>query len=101
LEVVDYYAKAGAVIFGMTATPCRGDGRGLGNVFALLIEGPTVARLMAGGWLVRTELYGPYKPDLKGVRLVAGDYSEGQLAEVMNQRKLVGDIVLHYFKINE
>jgi DNA repair protein RadD len=100
LDVVEHYTKAGAVIFGMTATPCRGDGRGLGNVFDVLIEGPTVARLTADSWLVPATVYAPYKPDLKDVRLVAGDYNEGQLADVMNQRKLVGDVVLHYFKIN-
>jgi DNA repair protein RadD len=100
LDVVEHYTKAGAVVFGMTATPCRGDGRGLGNVFSLLIEGPTVARLTADGWLVPATVYAPYKPDLTGVRLVAGEYNEGQLADVMNQQKLVGDVVLHYFKIN-
>jgi DNA repair protein RadD len=99
-DVVEHYTNAGAVIFGMTATPCRGDGRGLGNVFEILIEGPTVARLTAEGWLVPATLFAPHRPDLKGVRLVAGDYNEGQLADVMNQQKLVGDVVLHYFKIN-
>ena len=84
LDVVEHYTASGAVIFGMTATPCRGDGRGLGNVFSTLIEGPTVARLTGEGWLVPATVYAPHKPDLKGVRMVAGDYSEGQLAEVMN-----------------
>ncbi len=29
-----------AVVLGLTATPCRGDGRGLGNVFDFMVECP-------------------------------------------------------------
>src|SRR5262249_30345194 len=32
-----------AIWIGLTATPCRGDGRGLGNLFDVLIVGPQVA----------------------------------------------------------
>src|SRR6185437_11322324 len=38
-----------AVILGITATPCRGDGRGLGGSFDVLIEGPSVAELTREG----------------------------------------------------
>jgi DNA repair protein RadD len=32
-----------AVLYGLTATPCRGDGRGLGSIFTSIIECPQVA----------------------------------------------------------
>jgi superfamily II DNA or RNA helicase len=32
-----------AIVIGLTATPCRGDGRGLGNTFETMIEAPPVA----------------------------------------------------------
>lgn len=99
-DVADYYTQAGAVIVGMTATPARGDGRGLGGVFDVMVQGPSVAELIEGGFLVKTTVYAPYRPDLVGVRTVAGDYSEKQLDERLNKRELVGDIVLHYLKIN-
>jgi DNA repair protein RadD len=99
-DVAEHYASAGAVIFGMTATPCRSDGRGLGNVYGVLIEGPTISQLVKDGWLVPADYYAPYEPDLKNVKLVAGDYSESQLAERMNKQHLVGDIVGHYFRLN-
>jgi superfamily II DNA or RNA helicase len=38
-------------MLGMTATPCRGDGRGLGNIFDTMIETPQVAELIGGGYL--------------------------------------------------
>jgi DNA repair protein RadD len=35
----------------------------------------------------------PSHPDLSKVRTVAGDYHEGDLAEIMGDAKLVGDVV--------
>jgi DNA repair protein RadD len=99
-DVAAHYIETNAVILGMTATPCRGDGRGLGNVFEVMIEGASVARLTADGWLVPAVVFAPYKPDLTGVRIRAGEYAENEVADVMNQQKLVGDIVLHYFRLN-
>ena len=40
-------------LLGLTATPCRGDGRGLGGIFEELIECPQVAALIEQGYLVR------------------------------------------------
>jgi DNA repair protein RadD len=37
-DIIELYPKA--VLFGLTATPCRGDGRGLGNVFEVMVECP-------------------------------------------------------------
>ena len=73
-----------AVLLGLTATPCRKDGRGLGNVFDVLVECPQVDELIGLGFLVPTVVYGPPSPiDLSGVRTQAGDYVETQLAERM------------------
>ena len=66
-----------------------------------MIEGPQVAELIAGGYLVRTRVYAPVDPDLRGVRTVAGDYNEGQLAERMDRPDLIGDIVTHWHKYGE
>src|SRR5262249_27855569 len=52
-----------ANILGLTATPCRGDGRGLGAVFGTLIEAPDVAELTASGYLVPARVYAPSQPD--------------------------------------
>jgi superfamily II DNA or RNA helicase len=88
-----------AVILGMTATPCRGDGRGLGNVFESIVECPPVADLIAGGYLVPTRVYAPSRPDLSGIRVERGDYVEKQLAERMDDQRLVGDIISHWHRL--
>lgn len=98
-EIIDAYPKSN--VLGLTATPCRGDGRGLGNTFETLIEGPSVKELTDLGHLVPAVYYAPYQPDLKGVKISKGDYAENQLAERMDQADLVGDIVTHWLKLSE
>jgi DNA repair protein RadD len=90
-----------ADLLGMTATPCRGDGRGLGGIFQTMIETPQVADLIKQRYLVGTRVYAPCDPDLRGVRTQAGDYVESQLAERMDRGNLVGDIVTHWHKYGE
>jgi DNA repair protein RadD len=87
-----------AMVIGCTATPCRGDGRGLGGIFTALVEAPQVAPLIEQKYLVRSLCYAPVDPDLRGVRTQAGDYIESQLADRMDRPKLVGDIVTNWFK---
>jgi superfamily II DNA or RNA helicase len=98
-KIIDAYPNA--VLLGLTATPCRGDGRGLGSIFHRIIETPQVAELIDQKYLVRTRVYAPAVPDLKGVTVQAGDYVESQLAERMDRPKLVGDIVTNWHKYAE
>jgi DNA repair protein RadD len=90
-----------AILLGFTATPARGDGRGLGNVFDHMIECPQVAEMIVGGYRVKSRLYAPVDPDLKGVKVQGGDYLINQLAVRMNTAGLVGDIREHWFKHGE
>lgn len=90
-----------ALIVGLTATPCRGDGRGLGRMFETMVECPDVSELIKLGYLVGTKVYAPAVPDLKGVKTTAGDYNEKQLAERVDKAELVGDIVVHWLKLAE
>ena len=87
-----------AALLGSTATPCRSDGRGLGNFFDQIIEGPQIPELIAQKHLVKTTYYAPVEPDLKGVETRQGDYAINQLADRMNRDDLVGDIVSNWHK---
>ena len=98
-KIIDAYPDA--TLLGLTATPCRGDGLGLGNIFKTMIECPQIAELIAQGYLVKSRVYAPINPDLRGVRTQAGDYVESQLAQRMDQAKLIGDIVTHWHKYGE
>jgi len=98
-KVIEAYPDA--IVLGLTATPCRGDGRGLGGIFETLIECPQIPELIEGKYLVRSRIYAPVDPDLHGVKTQAGDYVENQLADRMDRPKLIGDIVTHWHKFGE
>jgi len=98
-RLLDSYPEA--VIFGITATPARSDGRGLGDIFEVLVECPPVADLIKYGYLVGTTVFAPTRPDLAGVRIERGDYVEKDLAPRMDQAGLIGDVVTHWLRLGE
>ena len=87
-----------AVIVGLTATPCRQDGAGLGEIFEKLVETAQIPELIEQGFLVGTRVFAPSAPDLKGVHVRRGDYVESELAERVDVPKLTGDIVEHWLR---
>lgn len=56
-QVVHHYQNA--LLLGLTATPERGDGRPLGDLFDELIAPTSIAELTAAGVLVPCEVYAP------------------------------------------
>ena len=86
-----WMARWDAVPFvGLSATPWT---KGLGKHYDDLIVAATTDDLIREGYLSKFRVFAPSKPDLSKVRTVAGDYHEGDLAEVMNQKALVADLV--------
>lgn len=86
-----------ALALGVTATPARLDGKGLGKIFDDMIFGPTMAELIGMGNLAPYELYAPGEvPDMKGIRKTAGDFNRGDAAAKMMKSTITGDAVSHY-----
>jgi DNA repair protein RadD len=81
---------------GLSATPCRLDGRGLGEHFDTIVKGPAVADLIAGGFLSPFRVFAPTTLDLEGIRTVAGDYNRGDVAAAADKPAIIGDAVAHY-----
>jgi len=92
-------------MLGVTATPVRTDGKGLGEhaggVFKAMVLGPSVAELIERGMLLNPIVYTSLEvPDLKGVkRDAAGDYNAKQLAAAVDKPKITGSAVAQYTKI--
>lgn len=87
------------VVIGLTATPCRTDGRGLGgDLFEAMVQCPQIADLIAGGYLVPPTTYGATEIDLSGVSVRGGDYNAEELEATVNTAKLVGDVVAQWRK---
>lgn len=97
LKLLEAYPDA--TIIGLTATPIRLDGRGLGDVFEHLEEAATIGELVESGDLLRPRVFAPSVPDLTGVRTQAGDFNGLQLAEAMDKPQLVGDVVATWLRL--
>ena len=101
LAAIEHYGSAGAVVLGMTATPYRPDGGGLGDVYEALEVVASPMQLIGEGFLVAPRVFSAppdSRPDLSDVRVRAGDYVESDLADLMNTGRLVGGIVDHWRK---
>lgn len=81
---------------GLTATPYRLDGRGLGEFFNELIEGPSVQSLIAAGYLSPYKLYAPMRVSTEGIHTKMGDFVRSELSSVMDKPSITGSAVEHY-----
>ena len=91
-----------AVHLGLSATPYRADGQGLGDAYDDLVIVSTPAQLIAEGFLVEPRVFTvrPSElPDLSGVRTRRGDYDERALALAVDRQPLVGNIVEHWLRL--
>lgn len=94
-----FHAFPKARILGLTATPWRLDGQGLGRWFDEMVIGPTVADLIEAGALSPYRLFAPSAPDLSGVGVTGGDYKRNALSAAMNKPQIVGDAIGHYRRL--
>lgn len=88
-----------AKLLGVTATPIRLSGEGLGDLFECMVQGPTVADLIQRKALSPYRLFAPAGVDLSGVHSKMGDFVRGELAQAMNKPSITGDAVSHYQKL--
>lgn len=91
--VLEAALERGTKLLGLSATPVNKRGYGLANLYQTMVKGPPVQTLVDMGFLVPTEYYMGIQPDVSGLKLVDGDYTEADLDKVMNHEALVGDIV--------
>lgn len=81
---------------GLTATPQRLDGKGLGAYFDHILLGPTVADLIAQCYLSPYRLFAPGVLDTSALHHVAGDFNKAEVATAMGASTVVGDAVATY-----
>jgi DNA repair protein RadD len=88
-----------ARIFGVTATPNRGDKKGLRQVFSNVADQIRIAELIASGHLVRPRTFVidvGVQEALKKVRRVAADFDMGQVAEIMDKEPVTAAVIAHW-----
>ena len=88
------------LLLGLTGTPERLDGKGLGEVFDCLVHTCTTGELIAEVLLSRVQVYSfPPPPGLSKVGIIAGDYDQSKAAILLNQPVIVGDALDHWDRL--
>lgn len=99
-RVADAFAETGKTkMVGLSATPERMDGTGLGRWFGRMVNGPSTAWLIEQGYLSGYEMFAPSIPDLSGIKKTGGDFNKGQLGERMGASAVTGNAVDHYRRL--
>jgi len=80
---------------GLSATPWA---KGLGEQFESLLVLSTTKELIEQGYLSKFKVFAASHPDLKKVKVVAGEYQNDQLSDAMQQGSLTADIVDTWMK---
>lgn len=94
-KIVDQFSSS--YVLGVTATPERIGGQGLGEIFQSLVLGPSAADLIAAGNLTPYDYYAPptkFDPAAAHVRF--GEYVKNDLLRQMDDADVIGDIVKNY-----
>ncbi len=84
-----------AWIYGVTATPNRGDKKDLGDIFSNVADQIKISELVASGHLVRPRTYiidVGTQSELKKVKKTAGDFDMGAVEKIMNKLPITEEV---------
>lgn len=84
---------------GLTATPQRLDGKGLGNWFQQMINGPTVEWLIENKFLSPYKIYAPPSINTSDLHTRMGDFVKSELQSAIDKPTITGDAIKHYQKL--
>lgn len=98
-KIIMHYAESGAVVIGLSATPERLDGKGLSDIFEVMVPGPSPGDLIERGSLSRFRYLAPPSVlDLTGVKTLAGEFNSKDLAAATDKPAIIGDAIEHYVR---
>lgn len=95
-EIVAYYDT---FTVGLTATPVRLDGKPLGDIYDVMVQGITTKELIAQHRLAPYEYYAPTTVDTDDLRVQAGDFLLKDLEQLMNNRAIYSDAIKSWKRI--
>ena len=86
-------------IYGVTATPNRGDRKSLRDIFDNMADQITLGEMIASGQLVRPRTFVidlGIQEELKHVRRLASDFDMNEVAGIMDRRPITDEIIRHW-----
>jgi superfamily II DNA or RNA helicase len=95
-KIINLYPDA--YIVGLTATPCRLDGKPLGATYDTMIVGITTKELIKQGYLSKYRYFAPSVADLSGLKRKGSDFDPDSASELLMQRAVYGDVIESYRK---
>jgi DNA repair protein RadD len=93
-KVIEHFHAA--KLLGVTATPIRSDGRGLGEHYQSMVQGPTAQQLTEQGFLAAAKVLAPPGFDSTGLRKRMGDFDAKEAEQRVGT--IMGDCLGHYRK---
>ena len=90
-RVIEHFHSA--KLLGVTATPIRSDGRGLGEHYQAMVEGPTAQQLTDAGFLAAAKVLAPPGFDSTGLRKRMGDFDQREAEQRVGT--IMGDCLGH------
>ena len=94
-KVADFYKNA--VIIGLSATPCRLDGKPLNKFFDVMVEETTTKQLIKDGYLVPYQYFAPSEIDESGLVLGSnGEYTRESVEAVIKTSAVIGNNIKTY-----
>ena len=96
-----YDAFPEALRLGFTATPCRLNHGGLGEVYDDLITSVSTQWLIENHYLAPYKYYSVKLADTSGLHVRAGEYKADEVAELMQSREIYGGTVEQWRKLAE
>ena len=96
-RIYDYFPDVYRV--GVTATPIRLNGGGLGDVNDKLIVGVSAKWLIENKCLSPYDYFSPSIADLTGLKTRSGEYVAGDVEQRLKKPKICGDAVTYYRKL--
>jgi DNA repair protein RadD len=85
-----------ARVLGVTATPCRTDGRGLGEWYGAMVQGPSPEWLTTEGYLAPARVFAPPGVSVQGLHRRMGDYDMREAEQLLGAGQAMGDCLSHY-----
>jgi DNA repair protein RadD len=88
-------------VIGLTATPARRSGRGLGSYFTRIIQVRSVQQLMDEQFLSHCEYWAGSHVDTERLKIdrMTNDYRERELAKAALEGKLIGDVIDNWLRL--
>lgn len=95
-KIYEHYKDAYRL--GFTATPIRLNGGGLGDVYDVIVSGPTARWLIDNNYLAPYKYYAPKLVDFSRFKIRNGEYTKKSVEEEVSSI-LFGDVITHWTKL--